>query len=80
MPVEVLRHFRTPAGIPQDITFGACEAQGKLPAPRAFPVTVSNRWNVKVNDVLLVPAQDTSKHYLPPLPILFQESDYTLQL
>lgn len=80
MAVEVLRHFGTPAGIPQDITFGACEAQGKLPTPRAFPITVSNQWKAKVNDVLLVPAQDTSKHYLLPLPALFQESHYTFQL
>lgn len=39
-----------------------------MPNPTAFPITVSNQRNVKVNDVLLVSAQDTSKHYVLPLP------------
>ena len=39
-----------------------------MPKPSAFPVTASDQWNVKMNDVLLVPEQDTSKHYVLPLP------------
>lgn len=39
-----------------------------MPNPSAFPITVSNHWKVKVNNVLPTPAQDTSKHYVLPLP------------
>lgn len=39
-----------------------------MPNLSAFPRIVSHQWKVKVNDVILVPAQDTSKHEVVRLP------------